>query len=286
MRTRWRLAAVATFIGGSARIRHLLIFSLGLLLSHSAYGTTDSDGGRATLVSKWTAAALRGVRDSRLPAPVVARNLAVVYTCMYDAWAAYDEHALGTQLGDALRRPPLEYTLANKNKAVSYAAFAALKDVFPVDTEAVYVPLMKSLGFDSHDQSSDLDEPAGIGNVACNALLEFRHHDKANQLGDLSQGAYADWSEYKPSNSATPFPARRRAQDRARWQPMTYVDATGNVEVQTFAVPFWCFVVPFALASGDQFRSSLFPLPPENGSNESFRQAQELVTISAQLTDR
>jgi len=29
---------------------------------------------------------------------MVSRALAVVHTCMYDAWAAYDEHALGTPL--------------------------------------------------------------------------------------------------------------------------------------------------------------------------------------------
>ena len=30
---------------------------------------------------------------------MVARALAIVHTCMYDAWAAYDDRARGTQLG-------------------------------------------------------------------------------------------------------------------------------------------------------------------------------------------
>jgi hypothetical protein len=33
---------------------------------------------------------------------------------MYDAWAAYDAHAIGTQLRTALLRPVGERTLANK----------------------------------------------------------------------------------------------------------------------------------------------------------------------------
>jgi hypothetical protein len=41
---------------------------------------------------------------------------------MYDAWSAYDDRAVGTQLGGALRRPARERTLANKEQAISYAA--------------------------------------------------------------------------------------------------------------------------------------------------------------------
>ena len=57
--------------------------------------------------------------------------MAILRTCMYDAWAAYDERAIGTQLGGALRRPSPERTQANKEKAVSFAAYRALSDLFP-----------------------------------------------------------------------------------------------------------------------------------------------------------
>ena len=65
---------------------------------------------------------------------------------MYDAWAAYDERAVGTQLAGALRRPASERTIANKEQAISYAAYRALTDVLPVDTNSVYIPLMKGAG--------------------------------------------------------------------------------------------------------------------------------------------
>src|SRR3954470_17853025 len=45
---------------------------------------------------QWDAAAVQAVRDAKLDAPMVARALAILHTCMYDAWAAYDERAVGT----------------------------------------------------------------------------------------------------------------------------------------------------------------------------------------------
>jgi hypothetical protein len=129
---------------------------------------------------------------------MASRALAIVDTCMFDAWTAYDEKAIGTQLRGALRRPPVERSLANKERAISYAAYRALSDVLPLDIESAYKPLMKELGYDPNDNSTDIETPTGIGNVACAAVLEFRRHDKANQLGDLAQGAYSDWSGYTP----------------------------------------------------------------------------------------
>jgi hypothetical protein len=41
------------------------------------------------VVVRWNAAALQGVRDSRIGPPMVARALAIVHTCIFDAWAAY-----------------------------------------------------------------------------------------------------------------------------------------------------------------------------------------------------
>jgi len=48
----------------------------------------------------------------------------------------------------------------------------------------------------------------------------------------------------------------------------------------------WCFVVPFAMINGDQFRSLIEPGPFKYGTPEYRAQAEELVTMSAGLTDR
>src|SRR5919198_5853501 len=84
-----------------------------------------------SVVVLWNQALLQGVRESRLGPPMVSRALAVAHTCAYDAWAMYDRDAVATQVGGALRRPPAERTLANKQKAISFAAYRAALDLFP-----------------------------------------------------------------------------------------------------------------------------------------------------------
>lgn len=262
------------------RFQTLLAFAL--LVSNAARSAQQPN-----VAVQWDNATLQGIRDAKLGAPMVARALAIVHTCMYDAWAAYDEKAIGTQLQGVLRRPASERTLANKERAISYAAYRALVDVLPVDTNSVYTPLMKQLGYDPSDNSADIETPTGIGNVACVAVLEHRHHDKANQLGDLAQGPYSDWTGYVPVNTPSPVPARAAPSDPNHWQPLTYVNSTGDLVTQRFVGAQWSEVVPFAMSKGDEFRPLLRPFGPAvYGTAEYQQQAEELVTISARLTDR
>src|SRR5260370_39059579 len=237
-------------------------------------------------LTNWSRAAVQGARDAKLGAPVVSRALAMVHTCMYDAWAGYDERAIGTQLRGALRRPASERTQANKEKAISYAAFRALEDLLPVDTDSVSIPLMKQLGYDPKDHSTDIETPTGIGNVACAAVLEFRHHDKSNELGDLGQGPSSDWSAYAAVNTPAVVPARAAAADANHWQPLTYVDHSGNLVLQRFAGAQWCYVTPFALAKGEEFREALGPGPAKYGSAEYQQQARGMRRLNAGPTDR
>jgi hypothetical protein len=249
-----------------------------------------SDAATSSNISlAWLSATLQGIRDSKLGAPMAARALAVVYTCHYDAWAAYDGSAVGTQLSSALRRPASERTEANKEQAISYAAYRALADVLPVDKNSVYIPLMKQLGYDPNDNSTDIETPTGIGNVACAAVLEYRHHDKSNQLGDLAQGPYSDWSGYRPVNAAGAVPlgvAFQNSLDPDRWQPLTYTDSYGNLVLQTFSAVQWCFVAPFAMTKGDELRQVVEPGPFKYGSAGYQEQAEEMIALSAGLTDK
>jgi len=92
---------------------------------------------------------------------VVARALAVVHTATYDAWAAYDATAVGTRLGGSLRRPPEERTAAYKSKAISYAAYRALLDLFPTRAGDLTgeTGFMAELGYDPADTSVDPPPP-------------------------------------------------------------------------------------------------------------------------------
>src|SRR5207245_7446389 len=129
----------------------------------------------SNIVVQWNNAALQGVRDSKLGPPMVARALFIVHNCIYDAWAAYSRTAVGTVFGRSLRRPKSERTHANKNQAISFAAYRAAVDLFPGDKVTLFDPLMAMLGYDINDDSTDITTASGIGNVACQAILTIRH---------------------------------------------------------------------------------------------------------------
>jgi hypothetical protein len=243
-----------------------------------------------TVVVQWNDAALQGVRDSKIGPPMVARALAIIHTCIFDAWAAYDRRAKSTQLGGTLRRPKAERTDANKAKAISFAAYRASVDLFPADKATVFDPLMESLGYDASDKSTDTTTPSGIGNVACNAVLAFRHNDGSNQLGNLTPSGvpYADYTGYVPVNPPSTVPIDpSHVVDVNRWQPLTYTDASGHVVTPGFVGAQWYLVKPFALTSNDEFNSFVSMFGPARSGSETFRkQAQDLITLSANLTDR
>jgi Domain of unknown function (DUF6851)/VCPO second helical-bundle domain len=241
-----------------------------------------ASGSAQTVVVQWDAAAVQGVRDATPGPPMVARALAIVHTCMFDAWAAYDRKAVGTQLGGTLRRPAAERTQANKQKAVSYAAYRALLDLLPVDKASVYDPLMQSLGYDPNDQSTDTSMPAGIGNVACAAVLAYRHNDGSNQLN-----GYQDYTGYVPVNAPSTVPVNpSNISDVNHWVPLQYYDANGNFVTPKFVGAQWFKVTPFAMTSPSEFRgiAAVFG-PATSGSAQFVSQAQELITLAANLTD-
>src|SRR5246127_4184941 len=236
-------------------------------------------GGNDNIVVQWNVAALQGVRDSRFGPPMVARALAIVHTCIFDAWAAYDKKATGTQLGGSLRTLPAMRTHANKREAISFAAYRAAVDLFPWDKATLFDPLMAKLGYDVDDTSTDTRTPAGIGNVACAAVLAFRHTDGSNQLGDLTASGipYADYTGYQPKNlpSTVPVTDLSTVLDPNRWQPLTYFNGT-KVVTPTFVGAQWYKVTPFAMISPDQFLAfvSLYG-PALYGSPEYPQQEQE-----------
>ena len=237
--------------------------------------------GRDSIVLRWNRAVLEGVRESKLGPPMVSRALAIVHTAAYDAWAAYDRDAVGTRLGDTLRRPPPERTRANKEEAISFAAYRAAVDVFPGSRSTVFDPLMATLGLDPSDTTSDASRPAGVGNLAAQPLLEFRHADGANQLGN-----YADYTGFVSPNEPMDLTGNfdpATVHDPDLWQPLRYRDASGGLVTPAFVGAQWQHVTPFALGSSAMLRSSTGPA--RYGSQEYAAQARELLALSAALTD-
>ena len=227
------------------------------------------------VVVLWNQAALDAIRTTRTSPPVAARAMAITHTCMFDAWAAYDEVAVGTRFGGSLRRPPAERTAANKEKAVSFAAYRALEDLFPGQRTINMDPLMKVLGFNPSDTSEDIRTSSGIGNSACRAVLDFRHRDGANQLGDQNPGAYSDYTGFTPANTPEVL------KDQNRWQPLLV-----NGTPQRWLLPHWAMVTPFGLTSGAQLRDVVLAQAPALYPSPGYwKQALDVVDLSAHLGD-
>ena len=252
-----------------------LVLSIGLIPLTALAVPGEQPGDDAALL--WNEALLQAVRDTKPGPTVVARAIAVAHTCMFDAWSAYDAVAVPTRPHLRWRRPPAERTADRKAEAVSYAAWIALRDLFPSET-ALFDGLLTEQGFAPALPAAGSSGPAAVGAEAAGAVLAFRHHDGSNQLGDLAPGAYADYTGYAPVNP--PEPAA--VVDPNRWQPLQVSDGAGGFVVQKYTTPQWGLVTPFALASGDELRPEA---PVTYPSADYLEQAQELIDISANLTD-
>lgn len=188
------------------------------------------------------------------PGPTIAsRAYAMMHTAMYDAWSAYDSVAISTNLGDDLQRPDSENTEANKTKAMSFAAYRVLDDLFSTQTE-IFENVMEQFGFDPTDTSTDTTTATGIGNRMASELLTVRHADGSNQLGDAATGtagvAYSDTTGYTPINpTGDPI-------DIQRWTPeFVPVDAVPGEEnaIQRFLTPQWGTVAAFGFEDANDF---------------------------------
>jgi hypothetical protein len=209
--------------------------------------------------------------------PILAREMAIALTAMYDAWAAFDATAVGTRLGGALRRPAHERTPANVEQAIGYATYRALLYVYPEDTPWL-AARMREAGLDPGNTTTDRSTPAGVGNVAAAAVIAYRRHDGANQHGDEvgSSGApYSDYTYYEPRNP------RDRIADPDRWQEIPFDDGKGGSVYLGFLTPHWYRVKPFALERSDQFR----PGPcPKVGTPELAKDVAQCVEYNGNLT--
>jgi hypothetical protein len=230
--------------------------------------------------------ALDAVRAVKPGPPMGARSFAIMHTCMFNAWAAYDPSARATPHGPVIKRPAREHTAANKARAMSYAAYAALVDQFPT-RKAAFDSYMNSLGYDPALASTDVSTPAGVGTLLGRSMLDFCHADGSNQLGDMAPGGtpYSDYTGYAPRNPpmalASPTPLAS-IPEPGHWQPLTYVDATGALKTPSYLAACWDRVKPFALSSPSQFR----PGPPAAfGSPEYEAQARRIVDVTQGLTD-
>jgi hypothetical protein len=245
----------------------LLVASLGALApAHAADDDNDpptvypltsfppSDADNVVL--QWNDEALECIRALRTAPQVNARALFIIHSAAYDAWAAYDARAVGTRTGRSLRRPSSERTLANKNQAISHAAYRAASWVWP-GCQADWTAQLEALSYSTADATT----AATVGRAAADAVIAHRTNDGANQANN-----YADTSGYTPVNSPPPAPLV----DPWRWQPQTSMSGS---------TPHWRQVTPF---NPNAIPDTQLPTPPKSVSQT----ADNLLAESANLNDR
>lgn len=267
-----------------------------------------------SVVVDWVDAMLLAI-ELNPPAPTATTwRMWVVASSMFDAWSAYDGTAVATASGYDLKQPARRQAAGSDEVAISYAAHRALTYVFP-NQQYIFDEVLAHHGL-AQSSSLDLRTPAGVGNVAAQAVIDLRKTDGSNAGGGFAQVTSPFYPElYAPANSADPAAPNAIGgpdYDPNRWTPLRVptgasVDAHGNPIVdhddpatyvdQKFLTPHWGAVTPFALTSGDQFRPAG---PPMLGSSEQYTdalgnvsthdeafrsQAAEVLAASASLDD-
>ncbi len=152
---------------------------------------------------------------------------------------------------------------------------------------------LRQLGYDPAAVSEDLSTPEGVGSWAGRSVMAFRENDGSNQLGDVGDGIYPDYTNYVAVNPVTTVTGTFTMPiDPNRWQPLRVLDrettgvcatATGFY-TQYYFTPQWGLVTPFALDSGPAISPTVGP--PMYPDPEYEIQAREIVSISAALDDR
>lgn len=208
---------------------------------------------------------------------VLSRISFIVTSSMYDAWAAYDKTAVPSAMDPNVRPSKKAMTKNDQEVAICYAAYRALLDVFPSESE-ILRNVMHQRGLNPDDNRRDHKSPQGIGNLAAEAVINSRRSDKSNQRGDMpgSSGTpYSDYTGYNPVNSVD------KIVDPDRWQPIVFTAPDGKDFTPSYLTPFWGNVTTFGLKSGSQYR----PGPqPRVGSQRLMAEVDQVIAENADLT--
>ncbi len=246
---------------------------------------------RQTVVTRWNERALEAICIGRPMPTIVSRELFLLHTAIYDAWAAVDPVAVPVYAPPSLGVTAPGQGSDAKAEAISYAALEVLIELFPAQIPNFFDQLNREgFAFDAYSDPIP-GTPAWVGIAAANAVLDVRDGDGSNAAFH-----YKDVSGYRPVN----LPDTPLAElDPNRWQPLVVTDFDperrpedfvlnppffdpqeyGRFGTQMFITPHWPQVTPFALSSADQLRP---PPPPQYGDHSDYTDARGKQTTSHQ----
>lgn len=154
----------------------------------------QAPGGTAAPLATGTVAGWHELATSTMGTAQPPRALALLHTCMYNAWATYDGDARQTVHGVAVRLPRAERDAASKAAAMSHAACGVLAGLCP-EARAAAAARMDDLGLAPSLEDAPFT-PAGIGRTQAAALLDVRHREQPFALMPV---------EVRPPPAARPY---------------------------------------------------------------------------------
>ncbi len=213
----------------------------------------------------WDEVLLDGIRRD-FPAPTMhSRNLFHVSAAMWDAWAAYDDAAVGYFVDEDHTAGDVT---AARETAISYAAYRLLahryESRFGADeTLAELDETMAALCYRTDVVTTDGDSPAALGNRIAAAIIEFGFTDNSNEADTFRD------PDYEPVNEPMlVVAAGTEMNDPNRWQPLAFEDMVtqNGLELDTaeqeFVGSHWGYVTPFALPPDPDSGLPIDPGPP------------------------
>ena len=171
--------------------------------------------------------------------------MAIWATAMFDAWAAYDEKAVGSRLGGKLRRPKSEHTLENKKKAISYASYRSLLFVYPEPTRLSRGREMKKLGYDPATHFDRSRQTRGRRAISRRRRSSIIAATTARTSSATKSAATASRTPTTPTTCRSIRPTRSSIPTAGSRSPSRCAD--GKKVTPGFLTPHWYRVKPFVL---------------------------------------
>lgn len=207
----------------------------------------------ASIARRWNEQLLNAIRRDTPRPTVHARNLFHASVAMWDAFAAYDDTAVGY-----VTRERVSGGAEQREQAISYAAYRVLSQRYAHATggalsQACFDAFFSKLGLEPGNQGTEGDTPAALGNRVAAAVLNQFHDDGANEATNYAPSE--PFSSDEP-NLVVDIPGTR-TQDPLHWQKLVLAQAiTQNgiaqgAGAQDYVGPHWGAVTPFSLVRPD-----------------------------------
>ncbi|KAL6072155.1 Vanadium-dependent haloperoxidase [Balamuthia mandrillaris] len=242
------------------------------------------------VIARWIQT-LGGPPRDLLEPPYLLRATAYQTTAWYDAWAQYQDVAVGYICGDVYRRPVEErHNDTLVEEALSYATYYVMSDLV-TGLEPKLRGLMDFFGY-SLEGEPVVGTPRWVGTKVGQDIINFAHQDGMNQLGDIPgsdeldlgfqhhQRRYLDYTNYRPVNTFD------KLKYPDRFQPLMFQHGLDVWAVQSHIVPQIRYAAGFGFSNVyDLPATTLRPYSHRKNRFAYQQQAEDVMARVAGLTE-